>query len=135
VDFDLSRSEEFHLGDILTVTTGRLVSPRHIDGVYVILNYMTGDNLFTHQLPRAMYQCAPLLLEQHPFLRDVEVPENFEGKDHVDAWLHEQVANYGEWHHVHPIILAQRPIVDPIEEFIDMVGEEKIIVVEMPEEQ
>jgi hypothetical protein len=44
----------FHLGDVLTITTGRLVSPRHMDGVYDVLNFMTGDNLM-----RATW--APLL--------------------------------------------------------------------------
>jgi hypothetical protein len=24
----------FHIGDILSITTGRLVSPRHMDGIY-----------------------------------------------------------------------------------------------------
>lgn len=35
----------FHIGDVLTVTTGRLVSPRHMYGVYEILNFLTGDRL------------------------------------------------------------------------------------------
>lgn len=52
---------EFHIGDILSITTERLVSPRLIEGVYDILNYMTGDNLMTHQLPRASRHCAPYL--------------------------------------------------------------------------
>lgn len=59
---------EFDLGDVLTVTTGILMSPRHMDGVYDILNYMTGDNLMTHQLPRACDQVKPTILEQHPTL-------------------------------------------------------------------
>lgn len=62
----------FHIGDILSITTGRLVSPRRMDGVYDILNYMTGDDLFTHQLIRAAEECAPALREQHPDLTDVD---------------------------------------------------------------
>jgi len=62
---------EFHLGDILTITTRKLVSPRGMEGVYGILNYMTNDNLFTHQLQRATKECAPFLLEQFPFLKEV----------------------------------------------------------------
>lgn len=52
-------TKTFHIGDILSVTTSRLVSPSHIDGVYSILNWMTCDNLYTHQLPRAADECAP----------------------------------------------------------------------------
>lgn len=58
----------FHITDILTVTTPFLVSNRHMTGVYEILNFMTADNLFTHQLPRAAEACRPVLLEQFPQL-------------------------------------------------------------------
>lgn len=39
----MSATRDFELGDILSITTGALVSRRHIDGVYDILNWMTGD--------------------------------------------------------------------------------------------
>ena len=67
------QTKQFHLGDVLSITTGRLVSPRHIDGVYDILNFMTGDNLFTHQLPRASDECKPYLVEQFPQLATTEM--------------------------------------------------------------
>lgn len=60
----------FHISDILSVTTGRLVSYRHIDGVYAILNFMTGDSLFTHQLPRASRECESSLRAQFPNLME-----------------------------------------------------------------
>jgi len=60
--------KRFHISDVLSVTTGRLVSYRHMDGVYAILNFLTGDNLFTHQLPRAMDECRPWLRTQFPKL-------------------------------------------------------------------
>jgi hypothetical protein len=62
----------FDLSDVLSITTGRLVSTRHMNGIYDILNYLTGDNLFTHQLPRAMEWAKPKVLELHPGLRDMD---------------------------------------------------------------
>jgi len=56
----------FHISDILSITTGGLVSDRHMDGVYDILNFLTGDELLTHQLPRAMRECEPWLRTQFP---------------------------------------------------------------------
>ncbi len=106
----------FHLGDILSVTTGRLVSNRHIDGVYDVLNHMTGDNLFTHQLPRAADECAPHLLRQHPDLADVPVPEEFDGKDHVESWLAEQVVRFGEYRDVAPLAAEDHTRIDPMSE-------------------
>lgn len=35
---------EFHVGDILSVITDRLVSPKHIGGVYDILGFMAGED-------------------------------------------------------------------------------------------
>jgi hypothetical protein len=63
-----AREREFHVSDVLSITTGLLLSTRHIDGVYDILNFMTGDKLFTHQLPRASDECKPYLQEQFPQL-------------------------------------------------------------------
>ena len=71
----------FHISDVLTVTTGRLVSSRHMDGIYDILNFLTGDSLFTHQLPRAMNECNPWLRTQFPRL----FPEDPEMAELLDA--------------------------------------------------
>lgn len=119
-------TKKFHVGDVLSITTGRLVSPRHIDGVYDILNFMTGDNLFTHQLPRASNECKPHLLEQLPQLKDVDAsgvtPENWQN------WLDEQVARFGEELTVHDIPEGRHEFRNPIEEMVEMVGAEKVIV-------
>jgi hypothetical protein len=130
---------DFHLGDILSVTTERLVSPDHIDGVYRILNYMTGDNLFTHQLPRANHECAPALLAQHPQLNAVEVPDDF-GPDPeaaVTAWLAEQVARYGETLPVEPLAAADHTRIDPVDELAMLKGGDRsgIIVVRLDEDR
>ena len=105
----------FHLGDILTVTTERLVSPRHMDGLYDLLNHMTGDNLFTHQLPRAADECKPALLAQHPDLADIEVPD-FRSPDDVPVWLANQVARFGECRDVVPLAEADHTRIDPVDE-------------------
>lgn len=64
------QTKDFHLGDVLSITTGVLVSFRSMEGIYDILNFMTGDDLFTHQLPRATDECKPHLLEQFPELKE-----------------------------------------------------------------
>ena len=126
----------FHLGDVLTITTGRLVSPDHMGGVYNILNFMTGDNLFTHQLPRAMDECQPALLAQHPQLRAVVVPDEFDGKDHVDRWLAEQMQRYGAELPVTPLNPADHTRIDPLTELrMRGVPPERIIAVQVEDER
>lgn len=56
----------FTLGEVLSITTGKLLCD--MDGVYEILNHLTGDNLYTHQLPRASRHCKPFILAQLPDL-------------------------------------------------------------------
>lgn len=68
--------KKFHISDILTVITGKMVSIRSMDGLYDILNYMSKDNLHTHQIPRVMRECKPYLIKQFPELGKVET--NFE---------------------------------------------------------
>ena len=106
-------TKTFHLGDILSITTSRLVSPHHIGGVYDILGWMTGESLMTHQLPRAAAECEGPLLAQHPDLRNVTVPDDFGGKDAVDRWLAEQVAIYGETREVAPLAAEEHTHIGP----------------------
>lgn len=129
----------FHLGDILTVTTGRLVSPRHMDGVYDILNWMTGESLFTHQLPRACRECQGPLLAQHPDLAAVTPPSEFsEGNSAQEAvarWLAEQVTVYGETREVAPLAAGDHTRIDPVTELRMTMPDAEITAVVVPPEQ
>lgn len=111
-----SATRDFHIGDILSVVTGRLVSPDHIGGVYNILNWMTGESLMTHQLPRVSDECTPSLCDQHPDLAAVEVPADLSGEESVWAWLADQVAIYGETRPVLPLAAGDHTHIDPIME-------------------
>lgn len=62
--------KQFPLGVVLAITTGRLLCD--MGGIYEILNHMTKDDLFTHQLPGASKQCKPVLLAQFPELAVAE---------------------------------------------------------------
>lgn len=124
-------SRQFHLGDVLSVTTGFLVAPRGMEAMYDLLDYMTGDSLFTHQLPRAARECAPELLRQYPKLAEVEVPAEFTGEAHALAWLAEQVAVFGEHLDVDPLAEVDHTRIDPLTELASMVGTDRIIAVEV----
>ena len=119
---------EFHLGDILSITHDRLVSPRHIGGVYDILNWMTRDSLFTHQLPRAARECKPVLLAQHPQLSAVNAssvtPENWR------EWMEEQCAEFGEYLSVARLPEHAHEFIDPISEAAEKIHPSHIVVVQ-----
>lgn len=127
----MTTTRTFHLGDILTITTGRLVTPRHMDGVYDILNFMTGDNLFTHQLPRACDECQGPMLAQHPDLAGIEVPD-LDGEAEVVAWLAVQVDRFGETREVAPLAADEHTHIDPLTEIRKMAPHAEIITVTVP---
>lgn len=124
-------ARHYPLDDILTVTTGRLLSRRHMDGLYDLLDYMTGDSLMTHQLPRAADACSPALLAQHPQLRDVQPPQDIDASDLL-AWVTDAERTYGETLPVAPLEPGAWQHQNPIEELCDMVGPEKVVVAPMP---
>lgn len=115
-------TREFHLGHILSITTDYLLAIHNtvhpIHGVKALLDFMTNDNLQSHQLVRAADECEPYLLKQHPQLADVEVPEGgLSGLDHVRVWLAEQVATHGEFLPVTQIPRDDHERINPVEEY------------------
>ena len=134
-------SKYFHLSDILSVTTSRLLSD--IDGLYDILNFLTGDNLCTHQLPRASDECKPWLEHCFPSLctpeMDIKVKDLVKmlntnlGKKNpkmlIDGWLFTLTAKYGEMHEVPKMPAIFHKKKHPYIEMIEMMT--KIEMIEM----
>lgn len=123
-------TREFPLSDILSVTTGRLLSHDGMDGVYRILQYLTGTPIYTHQIPRAVDHCHLPLLRQHPQLLDV-VPVTNAQIDAIDTWLTEQERVYGETLPVTPVEGWEHR--NPIEEAVEMFGADRVIPVVIEE--
>lgn len=122
-------SREFHIGDLLSITTGRLVSPRHIGGVYDIIDFITGVAHMTHQLPRAGEAIKPRLLQQHPWLADITVPDGLERDEVFGPWLAEIVAKHGETHLVTAMPFGEYVGREPIAELREMAPNTPIIAV------
>jgi hypothetical protein len=118
--------KKFHLGDILSITTHRLVSPDLMDGVHGILNYMTQEDLYVIALPRAADECIPYLIEAMPWLEQIEAPDGLD-ETNLQAWLSEQVAKYGEYHEVSPIHPDDHEVIDVMEEIAMMNPDAKIV--------
>ena len=119
----------FPPADALSVTTEKLLSRRHMDGIYEILSWMTGQSLFTHQLGDACDKAKPALLAQHPHLADVQPPDGLDQAD-IMAWLVEAERVHGETIEIAP--LSDWEHRDPIEDLCDKVGAEKVYVVPVP---
>lgn len=97
-------TQTFRLGHVLSVTTGLLLCEGEeypLDGLSRILNYMTGDNVYTHQIPSAMKQCTPYILEQFPVLKEIGKPNIT--RDNYSDVLQDLKIKYGDEFTLTPI--------------------------------
>jgi len=101
--------KKFHLGVVLSVTSGKLLAP--IGNLYKILDYMTGEELYTHELPSYNKLCKPYILEKYPNLANVDTSEV--NRDNWKEFLDKQVSIYGEYLEV-PKAKDVKRIDDPI---------------------
>lgn len=123
-------TRDFHLGDLLSITTGHLLSPRGVEALYDIIDFVTGVPHFTHQLPRGADAIKPWLLEQHPWLADVVVPESaLDSEATVLAWLAPATAEHGETHPVRALPHGQYVGRNPLTELAEMAPNTPIIAV------
>jgi len=136
--------KNFHLGDLLSVTTGLLVSSRGFDGVYEILNFLTGDDLMTHQLPRACRAAADWLTSQYPELHGPtaalqEAAQSPGWPASLEIIMVRLATDFCQGARLLPYLeIRSMPRqmwlhVDPLQELAAMIGNDKIIVVVEPE--
>lgn len=119
--------QSFPIAKILNFADGRLLTC--MDDVYEFANFMTDDNLFTHQLPRAFREVNPALKKQLPFLASPQFAKDQEmltrsldgAPDRaavINDWLKDMAGSYGPEHEVTPLAEWMRQ--DPVSELIQM---------------
>ena len=120
------------LADLLSVTTGTLLSHDLIAGVYRVLNFLTGDNLMTHQLPAACDAMRPVLLEQLPWLAAVVPPADVSTEELL-AWRDWAELEYGTEFEVTAPPSSIWGEHDALQELIDIMGADRVIPVVLPD--
>ncbi len=97
-----------------------------MERLYAIMNFLTGESLFTHQLPGAFKTCEQWVLKQHPWL--LQLDQAGCTKDTWRAWLADAEERFGKEHELLPMPggVEQR---DPMEELVEMVGSDRVIKV------
>ena len=118
-------TKEFPTATVLTIVTGRLLCK--MDAVYEILNWMTGENLFTHQLPRVGEEAKPVILAMHPHLKSaVDEADQVTGENYR-AWLTTWEERFGPSIAVPKLNIAQHERIDPLSELAEKIPPERII--------
>jgi hypothetical protein len=126
--------QRYHIGALLNIVPGALCSESGIDDVYELLGYLTGDRgLMTHQLPSAARIAEPYLIDQHPWLKDVPDHGGYiKDSDTARKWRQAMAILFGEWHEVEALPAEAWGTHDPIADLAEMVGVDRVIVVEAP---
>ena len=125
----MTETKRFHIGDILSMITGRLVSLDHMNGLHIFAEWLAGEPVWTHQLPRVMDEAGPHLREWFPDLAAADVPEDLKSVEAVAAWL----ATLGEqWRDVPHLPAADHAQINPILELQHMIGADKVVPVVIP---
>ena len=86
--------KQFDLGAILNITTGKLLTS--MDDVYEILNYLTENNVFTHEIPKVMDRAKLYILSKYPELKDVDMNISINNLEETQKFVYAQKKVYGE---------------------------------------
>jgi hypothetical protein len=128
----MSNTLESPLGVVVSAATGTFIAREGFDAFHKFIEFMTGDNpVWTHQIPRILNECREPLFEQFPWMRDINFPEGFD--DEASAWsfLDELEATHGATVTVTQLTPNQFRVVDPIQEAVDMMGADRVIVIQV----
>jgi hypothetical protein len=109
---------QFHIGDVLSITGGRLVSRDGYTGLQRALSHMAGEEIYTHQIGRVMDEAGPVILEKYPLLAGIVTPKEID-ESTVDAWLIEQASIYGEFLTLPRMTIEQHERIDPLSEVVE----------------
>lgn len=128
----MGKTREFRITEVASALTGMLLCP--IGDLYGILSYMVGRSVFTHEIPEACRLAGPAIIEQHPALDGLDL-------SHVtrENWRDEAAileARFGATLALRPLGWNRIADADPVDTLIELVGEERVIVVDpsTPEE-
>lgn len=130
------KARRFPISDVLTIVTGYILKVGGMTAVYELLNFMTRDTIFTHEIPRAARECRPHLYRQHPFLSSpafVAEVDRLNGqlddpnltstarRQICSAWVARQRRRYGARLLVRPIPRKDHALRHPLDDLIKMI--------------
>jgi hypothetical protein len=124
---DKMQTKEFATRDVLSTVTGMLMGD--IGGVYEVLSWMTGESVFTHQIPRISREAVPVMVAAHPLLQlaideaEQVTPEN------ALQWRQTWEDRYGPTIAVPKFDPDTHESIDPISELAEKIHPDNIIQV------
>ena len=119
--------KEFASCDVLSTVTGVLISK--IDGVYQVLSWMTGESVYTHQIPRISREATPVVVARHPHLQQAIDEAEQVDRTNWQQWRQTWEDRYGPTIAVPKFTADSHESIDPISELAEKVHPDKIITI------
>lgn len=116
-----NNEKAFDLGVVLSVATGRLFV--EMDYLYDFFNYLTGDIIFIHQVPRLMKLVQPYVLGRFPQLSGVGLEVAINDFDEAKAYVESIKPVFGETLSISPLPEGLWTHMDPDEDPFEEVPE------------
>lgn len=122
----MTETKAFPTAVVLSTITGRLLCD--IGGIYEVLNWMTGESVFTHQIPRISREAEPVILAAHPHLREAVREAMLVNTENWQDWRDRWIERYGPEIAVPKMTAAEHKAIDPITELQAMAPNAKAAI-------
>ncbi len=122
-----TETKQFSTRDVLSTVTGYLIGD--IGGVYEVLNWMTGESVFTHQIPRISREAQPIIIAAHPALQKAVEEAEQVTTENFATWRQTWEDRYGPMIAVPRFTADSYERIDPLSELSEMIHPDRIIVV------
>lgn len=117
---------EFATADVLSTVTGRLMSS--MDGIYQVLNWMTGESVFTHQIPRISREARPVIIAMYPLLQQAVDEAEQVTRENWQRWRQTWEDRYGPTIAIPKFSADAHERIDPMSEALEHFPPDKITV-------
>lgn len=123
-------TKNFPIDAVMSTVTGILVCEDGIGCVYEVLNWMTGESVMTHQIPRISREAQPVLLAMYPEMQAaIDEAEQVNGQNWRE-WLVTWTGRYGASIAVPVMNIAEHERIDPISELAEHAHPNRILTVD-----
>lgn len=122
----MTETKAFPTAVVLSTITGRLLCD--IGSIYEVLNWMTGESVFTHQIPRISREAEPVILAAHPHLHEAVREAMLVNTENWQDWRDRWIERYGAEIAVPKMSAAEHKAIDPITEMQTMAPNAKAAI-------
>lgn len=128
-NIDQIGGKAFPIDAVMSTVTGILVCEDGIGCVYEVLNWMTGECVYTHQIPRISREAQHVLLGLHPEMQAAIDEACQVNGENWRQWLATWTERYGAEIAVPVMNIAEHERIDPMSELAEHVHPDRILTI------